>query len=41
MCLEGQVVEVVQCQVVSVEEVVVDEGLEDCGGHDADFCLGR
>lgn len=25
--LEGQVVEVVQCQVVSVEECVVDEGL--------------
>lgn len=33
--LEGQVVEVVQCQVVSVEEIVVDEGLEDCG----DFCV--
>lgn len=27
----------VQCQVVSVEEIIVEEGLEDCGVCEADF----
>lgn len=33
----GGVVEVVWCQVVSVEELVVEEELEDCGVFEADF----
>lgn len=29
--------DVVWCQVISVEEIVVEEELEDCGGRAADF----
>lgn len=38
--LESQIVDVVQCQVVTVDETVYEEWSEDCGHCEADFEFG-
>lgn len=38
--LESQIVDVVQCQVVTVDGIVYEECLEDCGNCETDFVSG-